>query len=113
MSDPLPLDEALAYYRKSIQMKKQKLQELTKEYTNLANGEQDLFRKNMANRISQYAEIMNDLYSNIEIRATANASFQVKLEGLRDIVYELKEVKESPEIQRNIRELFLNYKDRF
>ena len=83
MSEPNPLDEALAYYRKSIQMKKQNLQELTQEYTNLTKGETDQFRENMDKRISQYAEIMNDLYSNIEISATTNASLQVKLEGLR------------------------------
>jgi len=83
MSEPNPLDEALAYYRKSIQMKKQNLQELTQEYTNLTKGETDQFRENMDKRISQYAEIMNDLYSNIEISATTNASLQVKLEVLR------------------------------
>lgn len=60
----------------------------------------------MADRISQKAAIMEDLYTNIEVRATVNAALQVKLEGLRDIVYEIKEVKESPKIQSKIRQLF-------
>ena len=49
---------------------------------------------------------MEDLYTYIEVRATVNAALQVKLEGLRDIVYVLKEVNESPKIQSKIRQLF-------
>ena len=48
---------------------------------------------------------MEDLYTNIEVRATVNADLQVKLEGLRDIVYDSKEVKESPKIHSKISRL--------
>jgi hypothetical protein len=42
-----------------------------------------------------------------------NDSMLVKIEGLRDIVFELQEVKNSPELQEKIRRLFRDYQDRF
>jgi hypothetical protein len=64
-------------------------------------------------RLSQYAKVMDDIFSSISILVTMNDSMLVKIEGLRDIVFELQEVKNSPELQEKIRRLFRDYQDRF
>ena len=56
---------------------------------------------------------MEDIFTNIEAVVTVNDSLQAKIEGLRDIVWELEEVKKSPEIQEKIRKLFRDYQSRF
>jgi hypothetical protein len=56
---------------------------------------------------------MNELFLHIKTLAIANMGLQVKLEGLRDIVYELGKVKKSPIIQEKIRRLFIDYESRF
>ena len=106
MSDVVPLDEALAKYRKLISIQKEQLKKDTSAIFKLSQPPRGRIQESMADRISQKAAIMEDLYTNIEVRATVNAVLQVKLEGLRDIVYELKEVKESPKIHSKIRQLF-------
>jgi hypothetical protein len=63
-------------------------------------------------RLSQYAKVMDDIFSSISILVTMNDSMLVKIEGLRDIVFELQEVKNSPELQEKIRRLFRDYQDR-
>ena len=67
----------------------------------------------MDGRLSQYAKVMDDIFSSISILVTMNDSMLVKIEGLRDIVFELQEVKNSPELQEKIRRLFRDYQDRF
>ena len=67
----------------------------------------------MYGRLSQYAKVMDDIFSSISILVTINDSMLVKIEGLRDIVFELQEVKNSPELQEKIRRLFRDYQDRF
>ena len=67
----------------------------------------------MYGRLSQYAKVMDDIFSSISILVTMNDSMLVKIEGLRDIVFELQEVKNSPELQEKIRRLFRDYQDRF
>lgn len=67
----------------------------------------------MYDRLSQYAKVMDDIFSSISILVTMNDSMLVKIEGLRDIVFELQEVKNSPELQEKIRRLFRDYQDRF
>jgi hypothetical protein len=64
-------------------------------------------------RLSEYAKVMDDIFSSISILVTMNDSMLVKIEGLRDIVFELQEVKNSPELQEKIRRLFRDYQDRF
>jgi hypothetical protein len=64
-------------------------------------------------RLSQYAKVMDDIFSSISILVTMNDSMLVKIEGLRGIVFELQEVKNSPELQEKIRRLFRDYQDRF
>jgi|SRR5215208_3867716 len=113
MADVLPLDRALAKHRKAIKDKKDKLDKIAQEALNLANREPDGFRRFVYDRLSQYAKVMDDLFSNVEIMSTYSASLQVKIEGLRDIVYELEEVKRNPVIQEKIRSLFLDYQYRF
>jgi len=113
MADILPLDEALARHRKAIQDKRDKLDKIAREALNLADREPDGFRRFVYDRLSQYAKVMDDLFSNVQTMSTYNASLQVKIEGLRDIVYELEEVKKNPVIQEKIRRLFLDYQYRF
>ena len=67
----------------------------------------------MYDRLSQYAKVMDDIFSSISILVTMKDSMLVKIEGLRDIVFELQEVKNSPELQEKIRRLFRDYQDRF
>jgi regulator of replication initiation timing len=67
----------------------------------------------MEERISQFAAIMEDIFTNIEMMVAVNYSLQAKIEGLRDIVWELEEVKKSPEIQQKIKRLFRDYQCRF
>ena len=77
----------------------------------MADVESDDFKRPVYDRLSQYAKVMNE-FLHIKTLAIANKGLQVKLEGLRDIVYELGEVKKSPMIQEKIRRLFIDYESR-
>jgi hypothetical protein len=79
----------------------------------MADVESDEFKRPVYDRLSQYAKVMNELFLHIKTLAIANMGLQVKLEGLRDIVYELWKVKKSPIIQEKIRRLFIDYESRF
>jgi hypothetical protein len=56
---------------------------------------------------------MSDMFKQIEKLSVANLALNFKLEGLRDIIYESEEVKNSPEIQEKIHKLFLDYESNF
>jgi hypothetical protein len=113
MSDKIDSDKALADYRKSILRKREKLDGIRQHYKKLADVESDEFKRSVYDRLSQYAKVMDNLFSDISGLATINDSTLVKIEGLRDIVFELQEVKNSPELQEKIRRLFRDYQERF
>ena len=113
MSDEFDSDKALADYRKTILRKREKLDSIRQQYKKLADIESYDFKRLVYGRISQYAKLMDDIFSSISILVTMNDSMLVKIEGLRDIVFELQEVKNSPELQEKIRRLFRDYQDRF
>jgi capsid protein len=108
-------DQAIANYRKSLLRKREQLHIIKQKFSRMAEAEEpdDEFKRLMEERISQYAAIMEDIFTNIEAVVTVNDSLQAKIEGLRDIVWELEEVKKSPEIQEKIRKLFRDYQSRF
>jgi Zn-dependent oligopeptidase len=107
-------DEAIANYRKMLLRKREQLHIIKQQFSKLAEAEEhDEFKRVIEERISQYAAIMEDIFTNIEAVVTVNDSLQAKIEGLREIVWELDEVKKSPEIQQKIRKLFREYQDRF
>jgi capsid protein len=108
-------DQAIANYRKSLLRKREQLRIIKQQFSRMAEAEEhdDDFKRIMEERISQFAAIMEDIFTNIEAVVTVNDSLQAKIKGLRDIVWELEEVKKSPEIQQKIRKLFREYQDRF
>jgi capsid protein len=109
-------DQAIANYRKSLLRKREQLRIIKQQFSRMAEAEEhddDDFKRIMEERISQFAAIMEDIFTNIEAVVTVNDSLQAKIEGLRDIVWELEEVKKSPEIQQKIRKLFREYQSRF
>ena len=106
-------DQAIANYRKTLLRKREQLQIIKQQFSKLAEAEHDEFKRLMEERISQFAAIMEDIFRNIEEVVTVNDLLQAKIEGLRDIVCELEEVKKSPEIQEMIKKLFREYQSRF
>ena len=52
--------------------------------------------------------VMEDIFANIETTVMVNDSLQAKIEGLRDIVWELKS-KENKVIKEKIRNIFRDY----
>jgi hypothetical protein len=106
-------DEDVANYRKTLLRKREQLHIIKQQFSRLAEVEHDEFKRMMEERISQYASVMEDIFANIETTVMVNDSLQVKIEGLRDIVWELDEVKKSPVIQEKIRKLFIDYQARF
>jgi hypothetical protein len=113
MSDEFDRDKALADYRKLILKQKEKLDGVGQHYKKLADTESDEFKKSVYNKISQYAQAMSEIFSHISTLVTMHYSMVAKIEGLRDIVFELQEVKNNPELQEKIRRLFRDYQDRF
>ena len=57
MSDVVPLDEALTKYRKLISIQKEQLKKIHRQFSDLANHQEDEFKKVMADRISQNAQL--------------------------------------------------------
>jgi regulator of replication initiation timing len=106
-------DDDVANYRKTLLRKREQLHILKQQFSRLAEVEHDEFKRMMEERISQYAAVMEDIFANIETTVMVNDSLQVKIEGLRDIVWEIDEVKKSPVIQEKIRKLFRDYQARF
>jgi hypothetical protein len=105
--------EALDDFRRKIQTRKKYLDDFEKEFKSLADTEPDEFKRISESTFSKYAEAIKDLYNDIEICAIVDSALKFKIDGLRDIVLELEEVKNNPGIQEKIRKLFQEYESRF
>jgi Zn-dependent oligopeptidase len=106
-------NKPLTDYIQTLNAQTEKLDGINQYFSGLADVESDDFKRIVYDKFSQYAKVMNELFLHIKMMAIAEAAMQVKLEGLRDIVYELEEVKNSPAIKEKIRRLFLEYESRF
>ena len=83
------------------------------EFLKLAQSEPDEFRRLASKTFSRYAEIMEDLFMNIEMLAITNAGLKNQNEILKDIVIQLQEVKNNKMMQSDIERAFREYDEQF
>ena len=106
-------NKALTDHLRILNNKIEKLEGIEKHFKNKTEVETDEFKRTVYDRLSQYPQVISDMFKHIEMISIAYLALETKLEGLRDIIYELQEVKKSPEIQEKIHRLFLDYESKF
>ena len=99
-------------YTDSIRKKKERLQKMKDEFLMAAKSEPDEFRRVASKTFARYAEIMEDLFTNIEMLAITNAGLKSQNEILKDIVIQLQEVKNNRMMQSDIERAFSEYNER-
>jgi hypothetical protein len=79
-------DHGLDQYIESICEKRQRLQDMKCVFLNSAQKEPDEFRRATSKALARHAEIMGDLFMNIEMLAIVNSGLKSQNEILKDIV---------------------------
>lgn len=102
-----PLEE----YLSSLQRKQAELDKFMDTFSQQAVNEPDGFKRVMDKMIVKYAEIMKDLFENVSMLAKAQTGLNNKIESLTELIMELSEVKNNPDIQKRIDEIFKRYDD--
>jgi hypothetical protein len=104
-----PETKALEEYRRSLHKKKQTLEEHRQMFQQLAQNETDEFKRLTEKMFVKCMDIMDDMFSNIEMWSIAQTGLKLQIVILKDILLELKEVQESPQLQGKINSLFRSY----
>ena len=104
---------ALDEYVNSIRKKKERLQKIRDEFLKAARSEPDEFRRGASKTFARYAEIMEDLFMNIEMWAIGNAGLRSQNEILKNIVMQLQEVKTNARMRLDIAKIEKDYDEQF
>jgi uncharacterized UPF0160 family protein len=103
----------LEEYRRDVQAKKNKLIAFRDHFKQEADREVDEFKNKSDEAFAKCMEIMEDLFSNIETWAIAQAALKAQIDILRDIIIQLPEVKNNEKIQRDLDDLTKQYDSSF
>jgi hypothetical protein len=81
------------------------------EFLKAAQSEPDQFRRLTSKTFARYAEIMEDLFMNLEMLAIVDSGLKSQNEMLKDIILELQEVKTDPRMISKIDKAFREYNE--
>jgi hypothetical protein len=104
---------SLGEYMKSIREKLKRLQMMRTEFLTTAKSEPDEFRRVASKTFARYAEVMEDLFMNIQMLAIANAGLRTQIETLRKIVEKLPEMKTNTMLQLEFEKTVNEYTEKF
>ena len=102
----------LEEYIESIRKKRRRLQDMKNVFLNSAQTEPDQFKRVTSKAFARHAEIMEDLFMNIEMLVIMNSGLINQNETLRDIVIQLQEVKGNQRMRLNIDNAFREYNEK-
>jgi hypothetical protein len=103
------MSNELDEYRKLIVKRRDKLKTMASDLKLSAQSEQDDFKRNTKLWFADLSATMENIYAHIELQAIANYGLKAQIELIKDIVVQLPEVKNNPQIQQDINRLFRQY----
>lgn len=104
---------SLEEYMKSIREKLKRLEMMRSEFVNAAKSEEDEFRRIASKTFARYAEVMEDLFMNIQTLAIANAGLKSQIETLKDMVVQLPDVRKNKEVRMEFEKTVKEYAEKF
>jgi hypothetical protein len=99
--------------RASIQRKKEHLRDIAKAFQGPVETETDEFKRAVSKTLKRYAIIMEDLFNNVEMFAVLISGLKDHNELLKNIVTQLSEVKQNPQIQSDIQRAFDQFDEHY
>ena len=88
--------------RNSVQAKKDYLNEMSQHFKQIAERQNNKTKKIIANTFSKNAEIMEDLYSQIERLSIELRDTRTQIEQLRSMIKQLSEIKQNGEKEKRV-----------
>ena len=76
-------------------------------------SETDEFKRVVSKTLVKYAIIMEDIFNNIEMFAVLNSGFKDHTELLKNILAQLSEVKQNPQLQSYIQNAYDQFDERY
>ena len=110
MSDEM---SALNEYRSFTQRSRENLRNISKSLGDAAKGETDQFKRVVAKGLSRDAAYLEDIFSNLEGFAILTSGLKSQNELLRDILVQLSEVKNNPQMLKDIENAFREYNESY
>lgn len=89
-------------YRRDLLRKREELILMKNELQKQADQETDDFRGFTKQMLSKYADIFEDVFTNIETIVTGQSALKLQIETLKNAIFAIPEVKRSLELQREI-----------
>ncbi|MFB5598805.1 MAG: hypothetical protein ACE5SW_01070 [Nitrososphaeraceae archaeon] len=105
--------EILNELRDSLHLKRKQLNECKKIWENVSNEDINEISHLSGKTFVRLFEILNDLYKNLEAMYILNAGIKNETDMLRDIIIELPDVKNNPQTQNEVNQIFLDFSERF
>lgn len=95
--------------RRGFAERRNRLKILHNEFDRLAKNEQDESKRISHKVMGEYAYYMTDIYTRLEEIWISNFALKDQFELLKDIVIQLPDVKNNPNILQDIEKLFKKY----
>lgn len=105
--------EILNELRDSLHLKRKQLNECKKIWESVSNEDINEISHLSGKTFVRLFEILNDLYKNLEAMYILNAGIKNETDMLRDIIIELPDVKNNPQTQNEVNQIFLDFSERF
>lgn len=105
--------EILNELRDSLHLKRKQLNECKKIWESVSNEDINEISHLSGKTFVRLFEILNDLYKNLEAMYILNAGIKNETDMLRDIIIELPGVKNNPQTQNEVNQIFLDFSERF
>ena len=99
-------DNILIKLRKGFQHNKEIIHQRQTEFKSIANSEPDQFKRSIADNFALYAELLEDLYTNVDTLWVAAAAVKSQLDVIKDVVIQLPGVADDPNKIREIKAVF-------
>lgn len=99
--------------RDSLHLKRKQLNECKKIWENVSSEDINEISHLSGKTFVRLFEILNDLYKNLEAMYILNAGIKNETDMLRDIIIELPDVKNNPQTQNEVNQIFLDFSERF
>lgn len=96
-------------YRMNLLRKREELNQMKSELQSQADKENDEFRVSTKQTLSKYADILEDVFANIETIVTGQSALKLQIDTLKNAIFVLPEVKNNSNLQKEIESLIRKY----
>ena len=99
-------ENILVKLRRGFQHNKEMIQQRQTEFRSIASSEPDQLKRSIADNFALYAELLEDLYTNVDALWVAAAAVKSQLDVIKDIVIQLPGVADNPIKIHDIKAVF-------